>query len=78
MFIASLSARTQSKSYAIARRQVHRYVKHTFVIENIGVLSYYSFYDLILEYEIVLKCADALIFHIAICFGAKANSFYGR
>jgi len=26
----------------------------------------------------VLKCADALIFHIAICFWAKANSFYGR
>ena len=21
--------------------------------------------------------ADAIIFHIAICFGAKANSFYG-
>ena len=22
--------------------------------------------------------ADAIIFHTAICFGAKANSFYGR
>ena len=22
--------------------------------------------------------ADAIIFHIAICFGAKANSFYGK
>ena len=46
VFIASLSARTQSKSYAIARRQVQKYVKHTFVIENIGVLSYNTLYDL--------------------------------
>ena len=46
MFIASLSARTQSKSYAIARRQVQKYVKHTFVIENIGILSYNTLYVL--------------------------------
>ena len=30
------------------------------------------------EKNSVKNNADAIIFHIAICFGAKANSFYGR